>query len=68
MGNYSIQKCNKPYTYDTALFFSSEKLTILALRAAFPCLIDWVNTWWRGTVCDLTAGDAVAVTGALLTR
>lgn len=46
---------------------SSLPLTVKALRAAFPRLVDGVDTWWRSTVCYQTAGNAVTVTGTLLT-
>lgn len=41
--------------------------TLLAFRAALPRLVDGVDTWWRSTICDETAGDAITVTSALLT-
>lgn len=41
--------------------------TLLALGTALPRLVHWVHTGRRGTVCHQTAGDAISVTGALLT-
>lgn len=41
--------------------------TVLAFRAAFPRLVDGVDTWWRSTIRYETAGDAITVTSALLT-
>lgn len=41
--------------------------TIFTFRTAFARLVDRVDTWWRRTICNQTAGNAITVTGALLT-
>lgn len=41
--------------------------TLLAFRTAFSRLVQRVDTWWRGTICNQTAGNAITVTIALLT-
>lgn len=41
--------------------------TLLALRTAFSRLVDGVDTWRRGAICNQTAGDAITVAGTLLT-
>lgn len=41
--------------------------TIFAAGTALPLLVDGVHTWWGGAVGHQAAGDAIDVTGALLT-
>lgn len=40
------------YKFCFLLFFCYFRLTVLTFRAAFPGLVDGVDTWRRGTICN----------------